>query len=144
MIVKMKLGEIRFLVNGLRKLIDKELPVKTAYKISKITQAVNIEFNALEVARGNLVKKYGKEEEVSKGKVPRGEVKVDPEKEQEFFQEFNTLLDEDMKMDIDPISIDDLENISLTPADLLALQRILKEEEKKEVQEKKQVKKKKE
>ena len=130
MLVKIKVGEIRFLINGLKKIIDKELPVRTAYKLSKITQAVNNEFNALEVARGNLIKKYAKKDE--KTEDPRGEIKVDPEKEQEFFKEFATLLEEDVEIDIDTIPLNDLGNISLTTADMLSLQKIIKEEEKKE------------
>ena len=133
MLVQLKLGEIRLLIEGLRKIVDKPLPVKTAYRLSKIIRIVNDEFTDFETARGKLVRKHSKEGEEGSP----AEVKVDPEKQQQFFEEFNTLLGEEIEIDINLISLEDLGDISLTAADMFSLQKIIKEDEEK-VEEKKE------
>jgi len=134
MLVQLKLGEIRLLIEGLRKIVDKPLPVKTAYRLSKIIRIVNDEFTDFETARGKLVRKHSKEGEEEGSPA---EVKVDPEKQQQFFEEFNTLLGEEIEIDINLISLEDLGDISLTAADMFSLQKIIKEDEEK-VEEKKE------
>lgn len=138
----MKLGEVRITLEGLKKIVNKELPIRTAYRLTKIMKAINDEFTSLEEARGKLIKKFAKEpEDGSKG--PQGEIKVDPEKQDEFYKEFVVLLEEEIDLDINLISIEDLGDISLSPADMFGLQIILEEEIEapKKAQEPKKVKK---
>ena len=59
--MKITLGEIINGKNSLEKLISKEIKIKAAFKLSKLTKMINEEIQLYENQRGSLIKKYGGE-----------------------------------------------------------------------------------
>ncbi len=123
--MKFKLSEVRTLEGSLIKLTSKELPVKTAYRVGKLLKKVSEELVYIERHRVNLVKKY------SNGKDKIGNFEVSKEKENEFKKEFSELLTEEIVFDWELISISELGDISLTPVDLIRLDKLIYESEEK-------------
>lgn len=112
--MKLTLKELLQNVESLGKLLNKELPVKTAYRLGKLSKALQSELNQFNLTRNNLIKKYGKEKD--------GQYQIDPE-DKDAMEKFNKEIDELLALEIsvdayDPISIDDLGDIKLSSIDM--------------------------
>ena len=123
--MKFKLAEIRALEGSLSKLNNKELPVKIAYGLGKLLKKVSEELVSIEEHRVKLVKKY------STGEDSEGNFEVPKDKEEDFKREFSELLMAEVDFNFDPISISELGDITLTPIDMIRLDKLLKEDEEK-------------
>lgn len=117
--MKFNYAEIRVLEESLEKLISKEVPIRTAYKLGNISKVIAGKLSILETQRINLVKKYSKKEDED------GDFEVIEEKEEEFKKEFSELLMKEIEVDCKPISIPELGDISLTTIDLLKLDKLI-------------------
>lgn len=117
--MKFNYAEIRVLEESLEKLISKEVPIRTAYKLGNISKIVAEKLSILETQRINLVKKYSKEED------EEGNFEVVGEKEKEFKKEFSELLMKEIEIECKAISISELGDISLTTADFLRLDKLI-------------------
>lgn len=99
--------------DSLLKLLNKELPVKTAYRLGRLSNAVKSELEQYNIHRNLLIKKYGKEKD--------GQVIIEPgEKEatENFIRDNEELLSVTVKIDsYSPISIGELGDIKLSPID---------------------------
>lgn len=111
--MKVKLATVYSAKASFDKLLEKEFPVQTAYKLSKMARKINEEFTILEESRMKLVKKYGESDEQS--------TRVPPEKLAEFVDEFNKLLLEEIEIDVSPISIADFGDSKVSSLDLYNL-----------------------
>jgi len=120
--MKMKLVDIKNAEEPLKKIMNKELNIKAAYKVSKVLKIVNSEMTAIEQSRVKLVHKYQEKQE-------DGSIRVASGKEQQFMNEFVEFLQTDIDIDFVPISIDDLDGISLTPADMIGIDKFIAKEE---------------
>lgn len=123
--MKFKLSEIRALEGSLIKLTKKELPIKVAYRISKISKKILEELTYIENCRFRLVEKY------SNGKNETGNLEVLKEKEEDFKKEFSELLSEETEFECKPILISELGDIFLTSVDLILLDKLICEDEEK-------------
>lgn len=117
--MKFKLFELKNMEKSLGNLLMKELNIKLSYRLGKFLKKVNEEFNELEMSRVKLVKKYGKHEENS------DKYEVLPENINNFSNEYNQLLDEEIQIDIEPICLEELGDIKLSPVDMMLLERII-------------------
>ena len=82
----MKLGNLTLAYEALQALFRADLPVKTAYALSKVISPITEELNELEGMRQHLLLKH-------KGS------------KEGFIEEYNTLLEEDVKLDLPSIPI---------------------------------------
>ncbi|MFZ5986929.1 MAG: hypothetical protein ACOYWZ_07380 [Bacillota bacterium] len=121
--MKLTLKEILQNVESLGKLLNKELPVKTAYRLGRLSKALQSELDQFNLTRNNLIKKYGKEKD--------GQYQIDPEDKisiEKFSKEIDELLAIEINIDAyDPISIDDLGEIKLSAIDMNNLSIFFKE-----------------
>lgn len=123
--VKMKLGEVNLCVRVLEKFIENDLPIKTAWRLNKIFKVLIDEFNEIENFREKLIKQYGDETQLEDGSVA---LKVKEENSEAFMKDLNEFLNEEVELNIDPVSIDDIgDNINLSVANAQLLSKILKD-----------------
>ena len=118
---KFNLGEIYGLTRSLQKLVNKELPVKISFRLCRFLRESAVEMESLEKSRVQLVEKFAEPKEEGK------EMKVSDENREKFQQEFSNLLSEEVNIDFEQISIEDLGDISLSANDLIPMQKIFKE-----------------
>ena len=124
--MKTKLANVKMMEQSLSKLVDKELNIKVAYKLSKTLKVIGEELSELEEARQKLVKKYSDKTKTDKdSEVSEQDLKVSKENEQKFFKEYSQLLEEEVEFDVQPISIEKLEDVSLSPRDISFLSDII-------------------
>jgi hypothetical protein len=86
----MKLGELKSIEGPLKKIVNSELPVSLAYKISKMIGKVSSELAALEEFRIQLINKYGEKDEVGNVRVPQDKLK-------DFMEDYNSILHEEVE-----------------------------------------------
>jgi hypothetical protein len=115
------LGELKSIEESLRKITTLSLPVKVSYRLSKCLTKISKELGFLEEQRMNLVRKYGTAVEET------GEIKVTTENMPDFVKEYNELLQEELRIEFSPISLDSVENLELTPLDMVQLEKFFKE-----------------
>ena len=84
--MKITLAEVKSLESSLSKIFNKDVNIKLAYRLGKLLKRLSEEMKMLEENRIKLVKKYGEEDEETK------QLSVPPEKTQEFYNEFNELM----------------------------------------------------
>ena len=118
--MKIKLEKLKIIKKFLSKLLDKELDVIVAYKISKLVKQTTQDLTILEENRIKLVRKYS-----SKEPSKDGTVSVDVDKQMDFHNEYRKLLEQEIKVDFNPIPMDKLGDIKLTPIDVLALEDVV-------------------
>jgi hypothetical protein len=117
--MKLKLADVRAIEKSLAKLMNKDLPIKIAYRLGKLSKIVSEESVNIENGRVNLVKKY------SNGADKNGNFEVDKNRIEDFKREFSELLMEVVEFDFDPIPLSYLEEMSLTPIDIIRLDNLI-------------------
>ncbi len=116
--MELSLGEIKLLVEPLNKVLTFDLPIKTSWKLTKISKILSEEVATIEDQRIKLVKKYGEEQEDQNVQVPK-------ENFEDFLTEFNELLSEKQEFDFESISIDELgDDVKISPIQLQFLDKI--------------------
>ena len=97
----------------LEKFLKQNLPIKTSFKLLKLRNKIDSEFEMIEKQRIDLVNKYTKDDKSEEKKVP-------VEKQQEFFKEWLDFLNsESISFDFKKIDIDELsDDILMTPEEL--------------------------
>lgn len=109
-------------VESLSKLLNKELPIKTAYRLGRLYNIIKNELQQYNEHRNILIKKYGKEK--------NGQILID-EQDKEAIEKFTKdneeLLSVSIRIDYEPIAISDLGDIKLSPIDIGNLEIFFKE-----------------
>jgi hypothetical protein len=118
----MKMVEMLELREGLRKLGELPVPVKVADRIARALERVEAEGKHFEGLRQKLFEKHGKKDE------KRGALVVPPEVQEAFGVEMNELLLLESELSVEPcVTIDELGDARIAPADLARCRRIIRE-----------------
>lgn len=115
--MKFALGEIRNMKEPLSSLLDKEVPIKTAWKLNRLIKTFDKELGEIEEFRVNLIKKLGEADD-------DGNVQVKDNKMEEFVTEFNELLVQEIDVEFDGIDIDSFGDVNLSARDTMILEKI--------------------
>lgn len=119
--MKITLGDLRDSQPALNVLIDKELDITTAFKLSKAVKIIDKELKDLEEFRMKLIKKYGIYDDKQKA------FTVKEDNQPKFYEEFGKLLDTKVDIKFTKISIKDLGDIKITAKQLALLDPFIKE-----------------
>ncbi len=114
-----KLGQIYKSKDSLQKLFNCDLPVIQSYQLSKVLTAFNEELKRIEEVRTVLVKKHGTEKD--------GMFTVEDRSKEQFFSEFNPLLETEVDIPITKIKLEILNGAKLSAIDVSNLEFILEE-----------------
>jgi len=117
--MKFALGEIRGMKDPLTVLIEKQIPIKAAWKLNRLIKSFDKELGEIEEFRVNLVQKLGDTGEDGNIQVPKDKMSI-------FVEEFNELLSQEVDIEFDPIDIDVFGDVSLSAKDMLLLDKIFK------------------
>ena len=101
-------------------IFGKELPVQVAYKFSKLGKALMEELKLVEDQRMKMIQKY--DGVLSEDKT---QFSFTPENGEAFQKEMMELLTLPIEVPFQPLPVEKLGNVSLTPNELLALEPIL-------------------
>ena len=128
--MKIKAGEIRFIHEGLKEILQIELPVKPAYWLARFLTKLNQETESFEKARLNLAIKHAKKDKEGKALYKKDKDgkqlnEYDVPDIEAFNKEFLLLAEEEFEIDFKPIKLDDLGDIKLKPVILAKLEKII-------------------
>lgn len=115
--MKITMMRILSIREDLDALFAKDIPIKASWKISKFIRQVETEYNDFEKNRMKILEKY-MDKEI--GKVP-------DEKKDSLRDDMENLLDVEVELDIDPIDIKELGDISVPPLSLAKMYFMFKE-----------------
>lgn len=121
--MKIKARDVYTGANAMVKMVNSELPIQKAYKLSIIYNKFVEVSNIIENKRLSIMKKYGKEEPgIGTYVIPKEDILS----EARANDEFENYLDEEIDIDIDYIDIKDLDNISLTISEMRGITWLIK------------------
>lgn len=113
---EVQLSELKQIEPSLNKLVQMQLPVKISYRLSKVLKKISQELNTLEETRQTLVKKLGVLNEDTQ------QIEVPQDRVQDFVKEMEEVLSESYELEFIPIDIEEITNVTLSPADVINLE----------------------
>ncbi len=99
--MEVTLGQIYASFNLLNRIVDQQLPIRLAFRFTRLIRELNTEFQALEKLRDELVKKYG---EAVEGQ--EGAFKVADDQREAFMADFQDLLQETVEIAWELVSVE--------------------------------------
>ena len=124
--MEIRLGDALAAFAVLNKVIDREIPIKTAYWLGRAATQIESEVRTFEAARMKAVKKYCELDEEGNPISEDDHYKITDT--EGFNKEYQELLDEKFEIKFEPISIDAFGDVSITPREVIALGVLIKEE----------------
>jgi len=124
--MKILLKDLSAVNQSLLKILQKEIDVKLAYRMRKISGKIVSELKHIETEVGELRKKYGEKEKID-GK-ETGRIKV-PDKNQEAFEkDVNAMLEVEVNLGAELIPYECLEGMGkISPLDLANIEQFIEE-----------------
>lgn len=109
------------------KLNEQERNVKTAYKLARITRELQKEYQLFNQARDILIKKYGVTDESGNLKLTNNNYEIQKEKQNEFLKEYNELLNDNISLNVEKLTLEELENDQLSAQEINLILSLIKE-----------------
>ena len=111
--MKLQLRDIFNAKEAFARLLEEPVATETAVHIRGLVNDVNEHFATLEEERNDLIKKLGTEKD--------GTYEFSPENQQQFMEQFDTMLEREVEYDWDRMSIKDLGEAKISVKDLNTL-----------------------
>lgn len=111
-----------------KKLAEMPLNIKAAYNIARTIREIEKENKTFEDTRQKLLFKYGEKD--SSGQLiinQNNQITIIPEQINNYNKEIQELLDEKIKLNVEPINLNDLGEIQITPAEIYQINMFIKE-----------------
>lgn len=125
--ITVKLSNIIDSTEALKALMTKPLKARTAFAVARIAREVEKEYNLFNQSRTELIQKYGEKDENGELKVTEeGNYTVSKDNIAEFNTSFQELLDTEIEINAEPVSMDDLGDVDFTPNEVLNLEAFIK------------------
>lgn len=114
--------------NALSKLLKKQVPLRTAFKLKTILRIVNEEHQKYEECRKDAINRFAEKDEFGLAKIDEaGKVKLSEENLKLFTKEFKDLLD--MEIEVPQIKASEFgEELRITAEEVVLLEDIILEE----------------
>lgn len=119
--IEVKLSTIINGIEVLQKISNSPIKGRTAYKVGKLLKRIEEEFDLFNESRRKLINRYAIKDEYGEPVSDNGSYKIMPELVDDFNNEVNGLLETIVKIDLDPIPIEEIENIEFTPNEIILI-----------------------
>lgn len=122
----MKLGTLVASKEALAKLNQTEgMKVTCAYRIAKNCAEIDRELKIFAKSQAEVVDKFCIRDEKGNPKEENGYYKIDEKHQAEYVKEISSLYEEEVDIQIKKISVEDIENAGLSPAQLSSIEFML-------------------
>lgn len=99
-----------------------------AFKIARLARELSKEMETFNVERQKILQKYCVKDENNELKInDNGTVQVEPDKVNEFNDEFSSLLETEVEINADKLSMDSLDNFDITPQQMILIENFFEE-----------------
>lgn len=126
--IKLKLNELLNATDALQTLSKKSLQARPAFQVVRLLKAADKEIQEFNDIRVKVVNQYGDKDE--NGELitdENGNCHIAPEHINEFNKELNDLLNTEIEINANALSLGDLEELEFTPSDLALLEPFIEE-----------------
>ena len=126
--IKLKLNELLNATDALQTLSKKSLQARPAFQVVRLLKAADKEIQEFNDIRVKVVNQYGDKDE--NGELitdENGNCHIAPEHINEFNKELNDLLNTEIEINANALSLEDLEELEFTPSDLALLEPFIEE-----------------
>ena len=128
--INIKISELMDSVSTLQKLSQQDFKAKLAWSIARLLKAAEVEVQAFNEARMNLITKYGEKDENDELITDeKGNCKIIPDNVSTFNAELNELLASEIEINANKINFELLEDLDFTPSDIAVLEPFIEVEE---------------
>jgi len=126
--IKLNNNQLLGSIKTLSILSQKQLPIKTSYTIAKNILKIQDELKVYNIEREKLLNKYGKKDEKDKLIVDdKNAVQFKDGCLDKFNKDFSELISIENEVDIVKFSIDKIENCSISPNEIMAINYMIEE-----------------
>jgi hypothetical protein len=115
--MKVKISRLTVAIPSLKFLAEQTTQAKTAYKLAKWLNAVSQELDIAETTRKNLIKTYNLDNGTEQN----------TDNLENFRQEMTKLMDEEIEIDMEPLSINELGGMPISVSHMMNLDFMFKE-----------------
>jgi len=126
----MKLSNKRILEDAqkLGEIAQKQLPVKVSYAIAKNISKIEGELKIYNSERDKLIEKYGQKDQAGKTIInENNQIKLKEESISAWNEDIKSLLDIEIDIDIHKFSLNELNGINISPAELQTIDYMIEE-----------------
>ena len=126
------IGTINNILNAnsvLTKILTHEFTGKQSFVIGRLLRILSSEIEAYEKIRQEMIKKYAEVDENNQMIIFEDTIKIQEGEIENFQREITELHSTELNIDAKPIPLDWLENLTLTPAEMIALEPFITFEE---------------
>ena len=120
--ITVKIQDIVNAIETFNVMSNKEMPIKTSFKVARIAKELDKEYQLFNDTRRKAIETYGKKDENGELKIDdKGNVALIQDKIETFSAEMNELLNNEVSLNTEPFTLSELEGITLTPAQTCTL-----------------------
>ena len=120
--IKTTISEILNSQESLEKILAKELPAVSSFRLAKITEKINDELKVFNTVRQKLYEKYGDISEENPTEIKLKEEHIDS-----FTEEIDKVLKEEVSLDVNKLKIEDLDSVEITPLEIYPVMWLMEE-----------------
>lgn len=117
--IKLTLKEVVPMAESLDNIMNLPIPAKQSYRLGVLAKFIQERMSVYEKSRQNLVQKYGEKTD--------NVIRVKSENINQFSEEMESLLSEEVQIDFQPISVSSLEEVKISPKDMAILSVLFRE-----------------
>jgi len=121
--IKIKLNDIVNATETFNKIMQQSFKGSLAFKIARLARELDKEMQTFNAERQKIIQKYGEKDENGELKIDeKGLVKFNKTNLKEINEEFNSLLDTDLEINVDKLPMDSIDNFEITPQEMLQIE----------------------
>jgi hypothetical protein len=123
--IGIKLGQLDSMISSLSNIVQKEMKIKLAYKLSKLMKTLASEHDFMVSKRRDIVSKYSEKDE--SGEIVQKDDKINILDVQSFNSEIEELHEIEFEVEFEKIDIEDFGDLNISIQDLYNLDKFFTE-----------------
>ena len=126
--IKVNLNDILNASETFNAIMQQSFKGSLAFKIARLARELSKEMETFNTERQKLLQKYCVKDENGELKTnDNGTVQVEPDKINEFNEEFSSLLETEVEINAEKLSMDSLDSFDITPQQMISIEKFFEE-----------------
>ena len=126
--IKVSLNDILNASETFNAIMQQSFKGSLAFKIARLARELSKEMETFNAERQKLLQKYCVKDENGELKTnDNGTVQVEPGKINEFNEEFSSLLETEVEINAEKLSMDSLDSFDITPQQMISIEKFFEE-----------------
>lgn len=126
--IKVSLNDILNASETFNTIMQQSFKGSLAFKIARLARELSKEMETFNTERQKLLQKYCVKDENGELKTnDNGTVQVEPDKINEFNEEFSSLLETEVEINAEKLSMDSLDSFDITPQQMISIEKFFEE-----------------